>query len=73
MWDAVLDQHLVAEVMAQLEPHHPSTLTLRYFDALSVPEVAAHLDRTIEATETLLVRARRRFRTVYERQQGGES
>ena len=73
MWEAVLDQHLVGDVMAELGPHHRSALTLRYFDGLPVPEVAAHLGRTVEATETLLVRARRRFRTVYERQQGGAS
>ena len=73
VWDAVLDQHLVGDVMAELGPHHRSALALRYFDGLPVPEVAAHLGRTVEATETLLVRARRRFRTVYERQQGGAS
>jgi RNA polymerase sigma-70 factor (ECF subfamily) len=69
-WDVVIDQHLVGHVMAELGPHHRSALTLRYFDGLPVAEVAAHLGRTVEATETLLVRARRRFRTVYE-QQGG--
>ena len=69
-WDAVIDQHLVGAVMAELGAHHRSALTLRYFDGLPVPEVAAHLGRTVEATETLLVRARRRFRAVYE-QQGG--
>lgn len=71
VWDSVLDHSLVGDVMAQLGPHHRSALVLRYFDALPVPEVAAHLGRTVDATETLLVRARRRFRTVYERQQGG--
>ena len=70
-WDMVIEQHLVDDVMAELGPHR-SALALRYFDGLPVPEVAAHLGRTVEATETLLVRARRRFRTVYERQQGGE-
>ena len=73
-WDAVIDQYLVGGVMAELGPHHRSALTLRYFDGLAVPEVAAHLDRTVEATEALLVRARRRFRTLYEQQveqQGG--
>jgi RNA polymerase sigma-70 factor, ECF subfamily len=70
-WDAVIDQHLVGQVMAELGPHHRSALALRYFDGLPVPDVAAHLGRTVEATETLLVRARRRFRTVYEEQQGG--
>ncbi|MGB9346297.1 MAG: sigma-70 family RNA polymerase sigma factor [Ilumatobacteraceae bacterium] len=73
VWDAIIDQHLVGDVMAELGPHHRSALALRYFDGLPVPEVAAHLGRTVEATETLLVRARRRFRTVYDRQQGGVS
>jgi RNA polymerase sigma-70 factor (ECF subfamily) len=73
VWDTVLDQHLVGDVMAQLGPHHRSALVLRYFDALPVPEVAAHLGRTVDATETLLVRARRRFRTLYEQRQGGVS
>ena len=73
VWDAIIDQQLVGEVMAELGPHHRSALALRYFDGLPVPEVAAHLGRTVEATETLLVRARRRFRTVYDRQQGGVS
>jgi RNA polymerase sigma-70 factor (ECF subfamily) len=73
VWDAVIDQQLVGDVMAELGPHHRTALALRYFDGLPVPEVAAHLGRTVEATETLLVRARRRFRLVYERQQGGVS
>ncbi len=72
-WDVILDRHVVSDVMAELGPHHRSALTLRYFDGLAVPEVAAHLGRTVEATETLLVRARRRFRAVYEHQQGGVS
>jgi RNA polymerase sigma-70 factor (ECF subfamily) len=71
-WDAVIDQHLVGDAMAELGPHHRSALSSRYFDGLPAPEVAAHLGRTVEATERLLVRARRRFRTVYE-QQGGAS
>jgi RNA polymerase sigma-70 factor (ECF subfamily) len=73
VWDAVIDQHLVGDVMAELGAHHRSALALRYFDGLPVPDVADHLGRTVEATETLLVRARRRFRSVYERQQGGVS
>ena len=72
-WDAILDRHVVGDVMAELGAHHRSALALRYFDGLAVPDVAAHLGRTVEATETLLVRARRRFRTVYEQQQGGAS
>jgi RNA polymerase sigma-70 factor (ECF subfamily) len=72
VWDAVIEQQLVGGVLAELGPHHRSALTLRYLDGLSVPEVAEHLGRTVEATEALLVRARRRFRTAYE-QQGGVS
>lgn len=36
-------------------------------DGLAVPEVAAHLGRTVHATETLLVRARKAFRHDYAR------
>jgi RNA polymerase sigma-70 factor (ECF subfamily) len=72
-WDEVIDQQLVEAVMAELGPHHRSALALRYLDGLPVPDVAEHLGRTVEATETLLVRARRRFRIVYERQHGGAS
>ena len=43
-----------------------SALTLRYLDGLSVPEVADELDRTVHATEALLVRARAAFRRAYE-------
>ena len=73
VWDAVIDQQLVGDVMAELGHHHRSALALRYFDGLPVPVVADHLGRTVEATETLLVRARRRFRAEYERQHGGVS
>jgi RNA polymerase sigma-70 factor, ECF subfamily len=55
------------EVLAELGPHHRAALTLRYLDGLSVPEVAVHLDRTVHATEALLVRARNAFRVAYAR------
>lgn len=71
VWDAVIDRQQVGTVMAELGEHHRSALVLRYFDGLPVPEVADHLGRTVHATETLLVRARRQFRTIYERNEGG--
>jgi RNA polymerase sigma-70 factor (ECF subfamily) len=71
-WDAVLDRQRVGTVMRSLGAHHRSALVLRYYDGLPVPEVAHHLGRTVDATETLLVRARRQFRTVYERSEEGE-
>ena len=55
------------EVLDALGPHHRAALTLRYLDGLPVPEVAHHLDRTVHATEALLVRARNAFRVAYAR------
>ena len=55
------------EVLDELGAHHRAALTLRYLDGLSVPEVADHLDRTVHATEALLVRARNAFRLAYAR------
>ncbi len=63
-WDAHLDAVAAREVLAGLGAHHRAALTLRYLDGLSVPEVARSLDRTVHATEALLVRARRAFRTA---------
>ena len=65
-WDAHLDATRAHAVLAELGPHHRGALVLRYLDGLSVPEVAGHLDRTVHATEALLVRARRAFRTAYD-------
>ena len=53
------------DVLNELGPHHRIALTLRYLDGLSVPEVATQLDRTVHATEALLVRARHAFRALY--------
>ncbi len=65
-WDAELDGFVARDVLEQLGAHHRAALTLRYVDDLSVPEVARILDRTVHATEALLVRARRAFRELYE-------
>ena len=58
------------EVLDRLGAHHRAALTLRYLDGLPVPEVARHLDRTVHATEALLVRARAAFRRIYEGEEG---
>lgn len=65
-WNAELDGFAARDTLERLGAHHRSALTLRYVDDLSVPQVAAILDRTVHATEALLVRARRAFRDVYE-------
>jgi RNA polymerase sigma-70 factor (ECF subfamily) len=65
-WDSVLDRATAQVALGRLSPQHRCALTLRYLDGLSVPETAACLDRTVGATEVLLVRARRAFRHVYQ-------
>ena len=65
-WDVELDVLLARDVLAQLGAHHRSALTLRYLDGLPVPEMAPILDRTVHATEALLMRAKRAFRELYE-------
>jgi RNA polymerase sigma-70 factor (ECF subfamily) len=71
-WDVHLDQLRASEVLTALGPHHRLALTLRYVDGLPVAEVADLLGRTPNATEALLVRARRAFRRVYEEGGGRE-
>jgi RNA polymerase sigma-70 factor (ECF subfamily) len=65
-WDDWLDAVTVREVLDRLGPQHRLALTLRYLDGLPVPEVARLLDRTLHATEALLVRARAAFRRAYD-------
>lgn len=60
-----LEPEVVNQAMRRLPPDHQAVLSLRYLDDLSVPEVAAALGRSVHATESLLARARRAFRTSY--------
>ena len=69
-WDMLVDRIRAREVLDRLGVHHRAALTLRYLDGLPVPEVARHLDRTLHATEALLVRARTAFRRIYEGEEG---
>jgi len=69
-WETVVDRIRAREVLDRLGSHHRAALTLRYLDGLPVPDVALHLDRTVHATEALLVRARAAFRSIYEEQEG---
>jgi len=69
-WETVVDRIRAREVLDRLGAHHRAALTLRYLDGLPVPDVARHLDRTLHATEALLVRARAAFRQIYEEKEG---
>ncbi len=68
-WDAhdemVFEPNQATAALAALSPTHRAVLTLRYVDDLPVPEVARVLGRSVHATETLLIRAKRTFRTHY--------
>jgi RNA polymerase sigma-70 factor, ECF subfamily len=69
-WEMVVDRIRAREVLDRLGAHHRAALTLRYLDGLPVPEVASCLNRTVHATETLLVRARAAFRRIYAEAEG---
>jgi RNA polymerase sigma-70 factor (ECF subfamily) len=69
-WETAVDRIRAHEVLGRLGPHHRAALTLRYLDGLPVPEVARHLDRSVHATEALLVRARAAFRRIYQEEEG---
>jgi RNA polymerase sigma-70 factor, ECF subfamily len=64
-WDIHLDALRARSTLALLSPLHRAVLTLRYLDDLSVPDVAGLVDRSVHATEGLLVRARAAFRRAY--------
>jgi RNA polymerase sigma-70 factor, ECF subfamily len=72
-WDAELDRIVAESVLARLPEHHRTVLALRYMDDCSVPECAQLIGRTVHATEALLVRARRAFRSSYPGPEGGMS
>jgi RNA polymerase sigma-70 factor, ECF subfamily len=52
----------VHEILGRLTPHHRAALTLRYLDGLPVEEMAPLLDRSVHATESLLMRAKAAYR-----------
>jgi RNA polymerase sigma-70 factor (ECF subfamily) len=64
-WEEVLDLQAAHAALVRLAVPQRLALTLRYLDGLSVAEVAAHIGRSVHATETLLVRARAALRGVY--------
>ncbi len=67
-----LDGVRARETLEKLAPQHRMVLTLRYLDDLPVADVAEILDRTLHATEALLVRARLAFRRAYSEQEDAD-
>ncbi|MGI9031468.1 MAG: RNA polymerase sigma factor [Ilumatobacteraceae bacterium] len=72
-WDVELDALTAQDALERLGAHHRAALTLRYLDGLPVREVATVLERTEDATEALLVRAKRAFRVAYGSTEGSVS
>ena len=72
-WDTELNRIVAEAVLARMPEHHRTVLALRYLDDCSVGECAELIGRTVHATETLLVRARRAFRSQYPAPEGGPS
>jgi RNA polymerase sigma-70 factor (ECF subfamily) len=74
--DAVDDASLLARAgeeaheqavaaLAAVAASQRAALVLRYVDGLSVPEVAAILEKSVEAVESLLARGRESFKRAY--------
>lgn len=59
------DPARLLEILRGVSPIHRLVLILRYVDDLAVTEVARSLGRSIHATESLLVRARRELVRSY--------
>ena len=71
-WEERLDTLRAQHTLQQLAPQYRAALTLRYVDDLPVAEVADVMERTLHATEALLVRARGAFREAYLDEEDGD-
>jgi RNA polymerase sigma-70 factor (ECF subfamily) len=64
-------QHVaVHDALARLPSRYRKVLELKYLEGVAVKEIARTDGATVEATESLLRRARNRFAEVYARMQG---
>jgi len=61
----VEEREAVERALESLPAMQRAALTLHYLDGLSVREIAGILERSDEAVESLLARARQRFRLAY--------
>lgn len=64
-WTSATEARLVS-ALDRIPPDHRLALVLRYVDDLPVVDVARLIGRTVRATESLLVRARRSLQTEFE-------
>lgn len=64
-WGAADMRIAVDAALGALSPQHRLVLLLRYLDRQSVTDIARTIGRSVEATESLLVRARHSFARAY--------
>jgi len=62
--DEVVDRLAVEGALSELTQEHRLVLTLHYIDGLTVPAMAAELDRSVKSIEGLVTRARRELRAT---------
>lgn len=61
---------VATHILGHLPAHYRLVLTLRYLDDLPLRDIAASLECSEHAAESLLARARRAFRAAYDDQEG---
>jgi RNA polymerase sigma-70 factor, ECF subfamily len=64
---------LIARALAELPERCEAVLRAKYFDLMSVEQIAAEADQSPKAIESLLTRARQAFRTAYEKLAGSDA
>lgn len=64
-WGAADTRVAIDAALSELTPEHRLVLLFRYLDRQGVPEIARTIGRSVEATESLLARARRSFARAY--------
>jgi len=60
------NQEHIATVLDAISDRHEAVLRAKYFDGLTVEQIAAGWETTPKAVESLLTRARQSFRELYE-------
>ena len=56
---------LIQVALDRLPPHYGDALELKYIEGYSVKEIAERMELGLEATQSLLARAKRAFGDVY--------
>ena len=64
-WGAADTRVAIDTALRALAPQHRLVLLFRYLDRETVPEIAQAIGRSVEATESLLARARQSFARAY--------